>query len=135
MTDVAGPDLGDLHLGGGVDLGIQPADRLPGVEPQALDVDKAVGRPMSHGLESGDRHAKLPAFGSIGGRHAQRGIGDAKLMGADSRRGTFDHPPHDVATRIRPGEDIVCLDFHAIKAHLEPGLIGCVSEFSQGDTL
>src|SRR5690625_7031731 len=69
VAAIAGLDLGNGHLGGGLLPAGQQRNGLGGGQPQALDVDVGIGSPVAHCLKGGNGHAKLLALGGIASRH------------------------------------------------------------------
>ena len=79
-----------VDLGGKV-LG-QPPRRLCQRQPQRLDVDVAVGQPLTNRLEAADRAVELLTLAGVFGGQLQRALQDAELKSAAAQGGMRGQP-------------------------------------------
>ena len=92
--------LSDLDVGGQV-LG-QPPRGLGQRQPQALDVDVAVGQSRRDGLEAADRPVELLALAGVLRGELQRALEHAELKGAAAQRGMGASASRATSLRRRP---------------------------------
>ncbi len=126
------PELGDVELVGGREALVEPPGRLPGREADRLSVDVGVGRPLAHGLESGDGLAELLPLGGVGGREAHRRRAHAGLHGAQPGGGPIGHDRRD--PRTVTVEDVLRADHHPVEEQIGLGPPGGDVERRDGDT-